>query len=43
MRTCLKWYPLTKTEDEIMWVASKLSVDSGSLVVEAIELRDWLI
>ena len=31
------------TEDDIMWVASKLSCALGALGVEAMELRNWLL
>ena len=31
------------TEDNVMWVASKLSGTSGTLGVEAIELLNWLL
>ena len=35
--------PLNFTEDDVMWVASKLSGAAGALRVEAIELRNWLL
>ena len=35
--------PLDFTEDEVTWVASKLSGAAGALGVEAIELRNWLL
>ena len=38
-----KIVPLDFTEDEVTWVASKLSVAAGVLGAEAIELRNWLI
>ena len=31
------------TEDNVTWVASKLSVASGVLGAEAMELRNWLV
>ena len=30
-------------EDDIMWIASKLSGAAGVLRAEAIELRNWLL
>ena len=30
-------------EDDVMWVASKLSSAAGALGAEAIELRNWLL
>ena len=38
-----KTVPLDFTEDEVTWVASKLSVAAGALGAEAIELRNWLL
>ena len=35
--------PLNFTEDDMMWVASKLSGATGALGAEAIELRNWLL
>ena len=35
--------PLDFTEDDVTWVASKLSGAAGALVAEAIELRNWLL
>ena len=35
--------PLNFTEDDVTWVASKLSGAAGTLRVEAIELRNWLL
>ena len=34
--------PLDFTEDEVMWVASKLSGTAGALGAEVMELRNWL-
>ena len=34
--------PLDFTEDDVTWVASKLSSAEGALGEEAIELRNWL-
>ena len=36
----LEMVPLEFTEDDIMWVASKLSSTAGVLGAEAIELRN---
>ena len=33
--------PLDFTEDDVTWVASKLSGAAGALGAEAIELRNW--
>ena len=33
--------PLDLTEDDMTWVASKLSSAAGGLVEEAIEIRNW--
>ena len=38
-----KLVPLDFTEDDITWVASKLSGAAGVLGAEAIELRNWLL
>ena len=38
-----KTVPLDFMEDDVMWVASKLSGAAGALGVEAIELRNWLL
>ena len=38
-----KTAPINFTEDDVMWVASKLSGAAGALGVEAIELRNWLL
>ena len=38
-----KTVPLDFTEDDVMWVASKLSGAVGALGAEAIELRNWLL
>ena len=38
-----KAVPLNFTEDNVTWVASKLSGASGALGVEAMELRNWLL
>ena len=35
--------PLDFTEDDVMWVSSKLSSAAGALGAEAIELRNWLL
>ena len=35
--------PLDLSEENFMWVASKLSDDTGVLGVEAMELRNWLL
>ena len=35
--------PLDFTEDDVMWVASKLSGAAGALGAEAMELRNWLL
>ena len=35
--------PLDFTEDDVTWVASKLSGDVGALGAEAIELCNWLL
>ena len=35
--------PLNFTEDDVTWVASKLSVAAGALGAEAMELRNWLL
>ena len=38
-----KTLPLDFTEDDVTWVASKLSGAAGALGAEAIELRNWLL
>ena len=35
--------PLDFTEDDVVWVTSKLFVTTGYLEVELIDLRNWLI
>ena len=35
--------PLDFTEDDVIWVASKLSGTAGTLGAEAIELRNWIV
>ena len=35
--------PLNFTEDEVTWVASKLSGAAGALGAEVMELRNWLL
>ena len=35
--------PLDFTEDDVTWVASKLSGAAGALGAEATELRNWLL
>ena len=35
--------PLDFTEDDVTWVASKLSGAAGALGAEAMELRNWLL
>ena len=35
--------PLDFTEDDVTWVASKLSGAAGALGADAIELRNWLL
>ena len=42
-RDVLETVPLDFTEDDVMWVASKLSGTAGALGAEAMELRNWLI
>ena len=39
----LETVPLDFTEDDVMWVASKLSGAAGALGAEAMELRNWLL
>ena len=39
----LETVPLDFTEDDVTWVASKLSGAAGALGAEAIELRNWLL
>ena len=38
-----KTVPLEFTEDDVMWVASKLSGAAGALGAEAMELHNWLL
>ena len=38
-----KTVPLDFTEDDVTWVASKLSGEAGALGAEAMELRYWLL
>ena len=38
-----KTAPLDFTEDEVTWVASKLSGAAGALGAEAMELHNWLL
>ena len=35
--------PLNFTENDVTWVASKLSSAAGTLGAEAMELRNWLL
>ena len=35
--------PLDFTEDDVTWVASKLSGAAGALGAEAMELRNWIL
>ena len=35
--------PLDFMEDDVTWVASKLSCAAGAMGAEAIELRNWLL
>ena len=35
--------PLDFTEDDVTWVASKLSGAAGVMGAEAMELRNWLL
>ena len=35
--------PLDFTENDVTWVASKLSGAAGALGAEAMELRNWLL
>ena len=39
----LKILPLDFTEDDVTWVASKISGTAGALGAEAIELQNWLL
>ena len=39
----LETAPLNFTEDDVTWVASKLSGATGALGVEAIDLRNWIL
>ena len=39
----LETVPLDFTEDDVTWVASKLSGAAGALGAEAIEIRNWLL
>ena len=36
-------FPLDFTEDDVTWVASKLSGAAGALGAETMELRNWLL
>ena len=38
-----KTVPLDFTEDDVMWITSKLSGAAGALGTEAMELRNWLL
>ena len=38
-----KTAPLDFTEDDVTWVASKLSGAAGALRAEAMELRNWIL
>ena len=38
-----KTAPITFTEDDATWVASKVSGAAGALGAEAMELRNWLL
>ena len=38
-----KMIPLDFTEDDVTWVASKLSGSAGALGAEAMELRNWFL
>ena len=38
-----KTVPLDFTEDDVTWVASKISGAAGALVSEAMDLRNWLL
>ena len=38
-----KRVPLNFTEDDVMWVASKISGAAGALGAELIDLRNWLL
>ena len=38
-----KTVALVFTEDDVMWVVSKLSGAAGALGAEAMELRNWLL
>ena len=38
-----KTVPLDFTENDVTWVASKLSGAAGALGAEAMELRNWLL
>ena len=40
---CWKRYPLDFKDDDVTWVASKLSGAAGALGAEVIELRNWLL
>ena len=39
----LETVPLDLSEDDVIWVISRLSGANGALRVESIELRDWLL
>ena len=38
-----KAVPFDFIEDNVTWVSSKISVTSGALGAEAIDLRNWII
>ena len=35
--------PIDSSEDDVAWVASKISGTVGALGAEAIEMRNWLL
>ena len=39
----LETVPLDSTEDDVMWVSSKISGAAGALKEEEIDLRNWLL
>ena len=39
----LETVPLDFSEDDVTWVASKISGAAGALGADAIELRNWLL